>query len=311
MTTNAYLDRIQALAPREGLSLGAMHGASRADFALLMAAAALTFASGRTYSEREINEGLRQWLAGPGSMLAVDHVELRRWLVDMGVFTRDGYGRAYERATPPPEIDEAMVNLEGHDLDAVVREARSRHAADRASRKAKWSTQRPRIADAKMLRERRAELVELLADAVIDGASVGFVLPLDLAAIGRFWDGIAADVDRGERVVFVVEREGRIAGGVQLAPCQKPNGTHRAEVQKLLVRRNARRAGLGRVLMEAAEAHAAASGWWLLLLDTREASVADGMYRASGWTAFGHVPDYARDPDGTLAGCAFFYKRLR
>jgi GNAT superfamily N-acetyltransferase len=307
--TNAYLDRIVVLAKREGLSLGTMHGASRADFALLMAAAGLAFHPGRTYTEREVNAALRQWLAGPGAMLAVDHVELRRWMVDMGVLTRDGFGRAYERATPPTEIDRAIAHLAGHDVAALVRDARSRHAAERAARKAKWSSQ-PVIANAKTLRARRGELVELLADAVRSGASVGFLMPFELSTLGRFWDGVIADVERGERVVFVVEREGRVVGSVQLAPCNKPNGSHRAELQKLLVHRAARRIGLGRALMQAAEAHALQSGWWLLVLDTREASASDAMYRAMGWTPFGHVPDYARDPDGKLAGCTFFYKQL-
>jgi hypothetical protein len=99
----------------------------------------VVFQQGRTYTEPEVNEGLRQWLAGPGAMLAVDHVELRRWMVDMGVLARDGFGRAYERAAAPQEIDRAIAHLAGHDLAAVVRDARSRHAADRAARKAKWS----------------------------------------------------------------------------------------------------------------------------------------------------------------------------
>ena len=53
-----------------------------------------------------------------------------------------------------------------------------------------------------------------------------------------------------------------------------------------------------------------AHGIRLLLLDTREASAAEALYRRSGWTAFGAVPDYACDPDGTPAGCVFFFKRL-
>ena len=74
-----------------------MHSAAPADFALLMAAAAHAFAPDRTYTEPEVNERLRAWLAGAGAMLDVDHVELRRWLVDTGALARDGFGRAYAR----------------------------------------------------------------------------------------------------------------------------------------------------------------------------------------------------------------------
>ena len=50
-----------------------------------MAAAALAFDPQREYSEAEVNEVLKAWLAGAGAMLATDHVELRRWLVDCGL----------------------------------------------------------------------------------------------------------------------------------------------------------------------------------------------------------------------------------
>ena len=78
MDANAALARLRELAPRQGLSLGVMHSASPADFALLMAAAGRAFAGMGTCSEREVNDRLRAWRAGPGAMVAVDHVELRR-----------------------------------------------------------------------------------------------------------------------------------------------------------------------------------------------------------------------------------------
>ena len=165
-----------------------------------------------------------------------------------------------------------------------------------------------RIAAAE-LRARRDELTALLADAVEDGASVGFLLPHALGEYERHWDDVAAAVDAGRTEVLVAERGGRIAGTVQLTPCLRPNGRHRAEVQKLLVLRAARRAGLGTALMHAVVVLAASRGHRLLLLDTRGDSAAERLYRRLGWHAFGTVPDYACDPDGTPAGCTFFYKR--
>jgi len=166
------------------------------------------------------------------------------------------------------------------------------------------------VAGAAALRARRREFVDLLVDAVAGGASMGFLLPPDRATLERYWNGVAADVAHGERFVFMVERGGRIVGSVQLAPCAKDNGRHRAEVQKLLVHSTVRRRGIAGALMSAAEAHAARAGWWLLLLDTREGSTAESLYRNFGWIEIGYVPDYARDPDRTLAGCVYFYKRL-
>ncbi len=166
-----------------------------------------------------------------------------------------------------------------------------------------------RAIDAVELRARRDERVALLADAVDDGASVGFVLPHARSEYANHWDDVAAAVDAGRSEVLVAERGGRIAGTVQLTPCPRPNGRHRAEVQKLLVLRTARRGGLGTTLMHEVEALAARRGHRLLLLDTRGDSAAEHLYRRLGWQAFGSVPDYACDPDGTPAACTFFYKR--
>jgi len=139
MTTNACIERLEALAPRQGLSLGGMHSASPADFALMLAAAAQSFAPATVYTEREVNGRLRAMLAGVGLMLAVDHVELRRWLVDTGVLTRDGFGRAYTPGVPSPAIAVAIEALAGHDLDAIARTARERDAARREARRSQWA----------------------------------------------------------------------------------------------------------------------------------------------------------------------------
>ena len=165
-----------------------------------------------------------------------------------------------------------------------------------------------RVAGAAELRARRDELAALVSDAVDGGASIGFVLPHAPAEYDRHWDDVAAAVDAGRSVVLVCERARRIVGTVQLTPCARPNGRHRAEVQKLLVLRSARQAGIGTMLMREVEALAILRGYRLLLLDTRGDSVAERLYRRLGWLAFGKVPDYARDPDGTLASCTFFYK---
>ncbi len=166
-----------------------------------------------------------------------------------------------------------------------------------------------READATLLRARREDLVALLRDAVEGGASVGFVLPHARAEYERHWEDVIAAVAAARAIVLVGEREGRIIGTVQLTPCARPNGRHRAEVQKLLVLRSERGRGLGLRLMREVEMVAARRGHRLLLLDTRGESAAERLYRRLGWSAFGTVPDYACDPDFTLAECVFFYKR--
>jgi len=133
------IDRFAALAVRTGLSLGVLYSARIGDFHLVLAAASRAFAADRTYSERDVNDILRTWLAREGSMLAVDHVELRRWLVDCHVLLRDDYGRAYVLGQPVAEIAAVAAALAGADLAQVAADARARDAKAREERKRKWS----------------------------------------------------------------------------------------------------------------------------------------------------------------------------
>jgi GNAT superfamily N-acetyltransferase len=66
----------------------------------------------------------------------------------------------------------------------------------------------------------------------------------------------------------------------------------------MLVRRSARRQGIGATLMRAVEKAARADGKTLLVLDTRHRGDAERLYERLGWTRVGVVPDYALFPDG-------------
>jgi hypothetical protein len=132
------LARLESLALRQRVSIGVLASSSPSDFALVLAAAGCAIAPGETLSEREVNGRLRSFLAGAGAMLAADHVELRRWLVDNAVFARDGFGRAYTRGEPRAQIADAMRQLAGADLCKLVTEARVREASRRAERKRMW-----------------------------------------------------------------------------------------------------------------------------------------------------------------------------
>jgi len=98
---------------------------------------------------------------------------------------------------------------------------------------------------------------------------------------------------------------------VQLHPAWAPNQPHRADVAKLIVHRRARRAGLGRRLMQSIEGAARQSGFTLLTLDAKQGGAAEQLYRDIGWTVVGTIPKYAVDTDGkTPHGTVVFYKDL-
>ena len=155
------------------------------------------------------------------------------------------------------------------------------------------------------------QLVALLQDGVQHGASIGFLRPLAAGIAEQFWQEVIRDVAAGARILLVLRDGERIAGSVQLGLCLKPNGRHRAEVQKLLVHSGARRRGHASRLMAAAEDEARSAGRTLLYLDTEPGQPAEAMYRKSGWQLSGEIPNYACTPDGQLHATAIYYKQLR
>lgn len=78
----------------------------------------------REYTESELNDKLRTWTARFGDAVDLDHVSLRRYLVDEGYLRRDTAGRSYELTTTgwPYTLDPSIGAL---DLEAVVAEARA------------------------------------------------------------------------------------------------------------------------------------------------------------------------------------------
>ena len=155
------------------------------------------------------------------------------------------------------------------------------------------------------------DLTIVLRDAIASGVSLGFVAPLDERAARRYWQGVTAQVEAGTRILLAARGEdGALVGSAQLNLATTPNGSHRAEVQKVCVLRAARGQGIGKQLMLAIEVQAHAVGRTLLVLDTRKGSVAEGLYRKLGYVEVGVIPDYARTVNGSLVTEAFFYRML-
>src|SRR5215831_11861648 len=155
--------------------------------------------------------------------------------------------------------------------------------------------------------EKLDDLVALLQDAVESGASVGFLPPLSRDAAAGYWDSVFADLDAGHRLLLGALDGSRLVGSVQLELARKSNASHRAEVQRLLVFRSARRQGIGEALMRRLHELARQHGRALLVLDTREGDPSELLYRKLGYTKAGMIPGYARSADGTLDATAFYY----
>ena len=93
-----------------------------ADQELLGLLAAARLAPKRTYTERETNEVLAAWLATFSEPCGIDHVTLRRMLVDMRLLTRTSSGSMY-RLNPAKagELDD----LREIDLGRVLADVRA------------------------------------------------------------------------------------------------------------------------------------------------------------------------------------------
>jgi GNAT superfamily N-acetyltransferase len=155
-----------------------------------------------------------------------------------------------------------------------------------------------------------AGLCDVLIDCVEGGASVNFMRPMTREKAERYWHFVAGSLSRGERALVVAEDDGgEIMGTAQAVWAEAENQPHRADISKMLVRRNARRHGVGALVLAAAERAARDAGRTLLVLDTASPE-AERMYERGGWQRVGTVPKFALLPDGPFCHTVFFYKDL-
>ena len=154
-----------------------------------------------------------------------------------------------------------------------------------------------------------AGLADVLLDCVEGGASVSFMASLTRGEAQAFFEAACAEVAAGRRLLLAAFEGDELVGTVQVFLATPPNGPHRGEIAKLLVRRSARGRGIGVALMERAESEARLAGKTLLVLDTASGA-AERIYTQLGWTRVGEVPDYALYPDGRPVATTFFYKRI-
>lgn len=150
------------------------------------------------------------------------------------------------------------------------------------------------------------ELSELLIKTIEDGASIGFLSPVQLIDANHYWKTLLGP----EVILLVAESHNKIVGSIQLHFSTKQNGRHRAEIAKLMTHPNFRRMGIGRLLMQKAEEIAKNEGRSLLVLDTREGDPSNILYTSLGYVRAGRIPNYAQSPNGELAATIFYYKEI-
>ena len=104
------------------------------DQSLLVRLTAARFEAGRDYREAEVNDVVKEWLATFSAEYGIDHVTMRRALVDARLLVRDKSGALYR-------LDDAkrdeLAQLRGVEPAAVMKRAQEeREARKREHRKA-------------------------------------------------------------------------------------------------------------------------------------------------------------------------------
>jgi len=150
------------------------------------------------------------------------------------------------------------------------------------------------------------ELSELLIQVVEDGASIGFLPPVNREEAEHYWENVLAP----GVILFVATITDVIVGTVQLQLCTKINGSHRAEIAKLMTHPKYRRNGIGRALMKTVDERAKQEERSLLVLDTREGDPSNLLYTSVGYIHAGRIPNYAKSVSGELDATIYYYKSM-
>lgn len=93
----------------------------------------------------------------------------------------------------------------------------------------------------------------LLEDSVNNGASIGFLAPIEKNEVVNYWREVNSKLANGNNRLWIAIQQGTIIGSVQLSLVSKKNGVHRAEVEKLMVLTTARKQGIATLLMNELE----------------------------------------------------------
>jgi len=188
-------------------------------------------------------------------------------------------------------------------------EAIVEHVLKINDRRTEWKSMDSRV-QIKEIEQLDGEVLQglstLLLDVVNDGASIGFLPPLDRKMADDYW----AAVLQPEVHLWVALVDNQVCGTIQLHLAQKPNALHRAEVAKLMVHPSQRRMGIAKGLLRVVEDCAHHEERSLLVLDTREGDPSNLLYQSNGYMEAGRIPEFAKSADGGYHATVIYYKKF-
>jgi hypothetical protein len=134
ITIELFRERVISLCVKRK---GALLPRAPRDAQVLGKVVALCLPQGESMSESAINEALKAWLADVGSTFDVDHVTLRRFLVDTGFLTRSANGSSYSVTEASKQPGRFAAEVEKMDVAAFVHAARVEEELRRQAERAK------------------------------------------------------------------------------------------------------------------------------------------------------------------------------
>ena len=160
------------------------------------------------------------------------------------------------------------------------------------------------------LKDEQAQLCELLAQCVQDGASLGFLTKESKSHYDEYWSAVAKDIQKHKTFLWAALQSGEIVGTVQLVRATKANALHRAEIEKLMVHPKVRQRVIAHQLLTLAEDKTKHLNLKLLVLDTRTGDVSEKLYEKFNFIKAGIIPQFALSHTGTIDSTTLFYKLL-
>ena len=121
MSGEFFIKRLSDLCLRSGLSgFPANENAQH----ILLKSVVLTIEGAGTFTEKEIDEKMKYWIESISRFKEIDHVMLRRLLVDAGYVTRNRDGSCYRVSPIDPRPELFDDSVEQIDVAASVQTAR-------------------------------------------------------------------------------------------------------------------------------------------------------------------------------------------
>ena len=120
ITVTTFKNRLTTLCLKKG---GRGLPRKPTDRHILFKSIVLTLDARATYTETNLNQVLIEWLESVGQLIEIDHVTLRRHLVDEGYLARDPAGTSYS-VLPAAGADRFEPAIDALDPLVVIEEAR-------------------------------------------------------------------------------------------------------------------------------------------------------------------------------------------